>query len=51
MLAQGLAVSGGLYRIAGLEEVDTVVTDDGLGAADRETLSQHVPDLRLEPVR
>ena len=41
----------GLYRIAGLEEVDTVVTDDGLAAADRETLSQHVPDLRLEPVR
>ncbi|MEX5234346.1 DeoR/GlpR family DNA-binding transcription regulator [Kocuria arenosa] len=41
----------GLYRIAGLDEVDSVVTDDGLGAADRETLSRHIPDLRLEPVR
>ena len=38
-------------RIAGLDEVDTVVTDDGLDAADRETLRQHISDLRLEPVR
>lgn len=41
----------GLHHIADLEEVDTVVTDDGLAAADRETLSHCVPDLRLEPVR
>ena len=40
-----------LVLTARADEVDTVVTDDGLGAADRETLSQHVPDLRLEPVR
>ncbi|MFI7580573.1 DeoR family transcriptional regulator [Kocuria kalidii] len=41
----------GLHRIAGLDEVDIVLTDDGLGAAARETLSRSVPDLRLEPVR
>lgn len=41
----------GLYRIAGLDEVDTVVTDAGLDPAAAELLSHHVPDLRLEPVR
>lgn len=41
----------GLYRIADLDEVDTVVMDDGLDPAAREILSQYVPDLRLEPVR
>ncbi len=41
----------GLHRIAGLDEVDAVVMDDGLDAAARETLSQCIPDLRLEPVR
>jgi len=41
----------GLHRIAGLEEVDAVVTDAGLAPASREILAQHVPDLRLEPVR
>lgn len=41
----------GLHRIADLDEVDAVVMDDGLDTAARETLSQHVPDLRLEPVR
>ena len=41
----------GLYRIAGLDEVDSVITDDGLAAEHRETLSRFVPDLRLEPVR
>ncbi|GAA1773846.1 DeoR/GlpR family DNA-binding transcription regulator [Kocuria aegyptia] len=41
----------GLHRIAGLDEVDTVVTDDGLDAAGRTALSRSVPDLRLEPVR
>lgn len=41
----------GLYRIADLDEIDTVVTDDGLEATARDILNQHVPDLRLEPVR
>lgn len=41
----------GLHRIAGLDEVDAVVMDDGLDARARDTLSQCIPDLRLEPVR
>ncbi|ALU41312.1 cytochrome C [Kocuria flava] len=41
----------GLYRIAGLDEIDTVVTDDGLDGTARDALSQCISDLRLEPVR
>lgn len=41
----------GLYHIADLDEVDTVITDDGLDPTSRDILTQHVPDLRLEPVR
>ncbi|MFI7481736.1 DeoR/GlpR family DNA-binding transcription regulator [Kocuria sp. M1R5S2] len=41
----------GLYRIAGLDEVDAVVMDDGVDGPARETLNPSVPDLRLEPAR
>lgn len=41
----------GLYHIADLADVDTLVADDALDAHARHVLGQHIPNLRLEPVR
>lgn len=41
----------GLHRIAGLADVDEIVTDEGLDPAARETLSRSGPELRMERTR
>jgi len=38
----------GLYRIAELDAIDTLITDDALLPADVEALAEHIQDLRLE---
>ena len=38
----------GLYRIAELDAIDTLITDDGLSLADVDAISEHIHDLRLE---
>ena len=38
----------GLYRIAELDAIDTLITDDGLLPADVEAIAEHIKDLRLE---
>jgi DeoR/GlpR family transcriptional regulator of sugar metabolism len=40
----------GISTMAGLEEADIVVTDDGLPAAARETLAEHVGELMVADV-